>query len=92
MRRRAFLASVSSLALLPLIPKTPMLSTVETHGTEVIDGVLQMSDVVFTASGESVGPFRYFTLLGRPLVSGMVFDYGSDLTLLDGESFTLEIE
>lgn len=53
------------------------------------------TDVVFTASGGSIGPFRYAivyndtpTSPADPLVS--YFDYGSSITLADGESFTVD--
>jgi hypothetical protein len=52
-------------------------------------------DVVFTASGGSIGPFRYVIIYNDtptspadPLVC--YYDYGSSITLLDGETFTVD--
>ena len=51
------------------------------------------SNVTFTASGGSVGPFRYAVMYNdtqtspvKPLVN--FFDYGSSVTLNSGETFT----
>lgn len=56
---------------------------------------LQGTKVVFTAAGGSVGPFRYAIIYNDtptspadPLVA--YWDYGSALTLLDGETFTVK--
>lgn len=51
------------------------------------------TDVVFTASGGSIGPFRYAILYnatpaGGPLIQS--WDYGSSITLADGETFTVD--
>lgn len=53
------------------------------------------TDVVFTASGGSMGPFRYVviyndTTTGDPLVA--YYDYGSSITLGDGETFTVDFD
>lgn len=55
------------------------------------------TDVVFTASGGSVGPFRYAVLYNDtptspadPLVSW--WDYGSSVTLNSGETFTVDFD
>lgn len=51
------------------------------------------ADVVFTASGGSIGSFRYAILWNSTanlLVS--YWDRGSPLTLLDGESFTVDVQ
>ncbi|MEO8247642.1 MAG: hypothetical protein ABI622_11065 [Chloroflexota bacterium] len=60
-------------------------------GTGTLTGV----DVVITAAGGSVGPFRYVVLFNDtpgapvdPLVGW--WDYGSALTLLDTETFTTD--
>ena len=52
---------------------------------------LDFNDLVLTASG-SVGPFRYVviyddTVTGDPLVAW--FDYGSSITMANGDTFTL---
>jgi hypothetical protein len=54
-----------------------------------------IADEVITASGGSIGPFRYVavynaTSAGGPLVCS--YDYGSSITLLDTESFTLDFD
>lgn len=63
----------------------------ETTGTLTVTGV----DVVFTASGGSIGPFRYVVLYNDtptspadPLIG--YWDYGSSITLLTGETFTVD--
>lgn len=63
----------------------------ETGGTGSCTGV----DVVFTASGGSIGPFRYFILYNDtptspvdPLIGW--WDYGSSITLADTESVTTD--
>lgn len=54
-----------------------------------------IADEVLTASGGSIGPFRYVDLYNDtptspadPLVAW--WDYGSSITLADGESFTID--
>lgn len=62
----------------------------ESGGTLTVTGV----DVVFTASGGTIGPFRYVVLHNDtptspadPLIA--YWDYGSSVTLQDGETFTV---
>lgn len=52
-------------------------------------------DVVFTAAGGSIGPFRYAVIYNdtagspvKPLIG--YWDYGSSISLNDGESFTVD--
>ena len=54
------------------------------------------TDIVITATGGTIGPFRYAVLYNDtptspadPLIQ--YWDYGSALTLNDGESFTVDI-
>lgn len=65
----------------------------ETGGTGTLTGV----DVVFTASGGSFGPFRYVVLYNDtptsptdPLIAW--WDYGSSITVLNGETFTVDFD
>lgn len=66
-------------------------SGAESGGTLTVSG----TDVVFTASGGSIGPFRYVILYNDtptspadPLIA--YWDYGSSITLAAGESFTVD--
>ena len=70
---------------------TTTITLSETTGTTTVSG----TQVVFTASGGSIGPFRYVVLYNdtttspsKPLVAW--WDYGSSLTLADGETFTIK--
>lgn len=58
---------------------------------------LVLNDVTFTASGGSVGPFRYAVLYNStpvspagPLIAW--WDYGTSLTLTNGNSFTVNLD
>ena len=69
-------------------------SSTQTSGTY---SLVPTADVVFTASGGSIGPFRYVVLYNDtptspadPLIS--FYDRGSSLTLLDTEIFTVDVQ
>ena len=58
---------------------------------------LVLNDVTFTASGGSIGPFRYAVLYNDtptspadPLIAW--WDYGTSMTLTNGNSFTVNLD
>jgi len=58
---------------------------------------LVLNDVTFTASGGSIGPFRYAVLYNDtptspadPLIAW--WDYGTSITLTNGNSFTVNLD
>lgn len=68
-------------------------SSAQTSGTYK----LVLADVVFTASGGSIGPFRYAVLYNDtptspvdPLIGW--WDYGSAVTLADFDTFTVDMD
>jgi hypothetical protein len=69
------------------------ITTSRSSGTFKVTG----SDVVFTASGGAIGPFRYAVLYNDtptapadPLVAS--WDYGSSVTINSGENFTVDFD
>jgi hypothetical protein len=54
---------------------------------------LTIADEVLTASGGSIGPFRYVVIYNDTSASDNLvcfFDYGSSITLQDTETFTID--
>jgi hypothetical protein len=72
-------------------------ATTVTHSRASGTSKIVCTDVVFTASGGSIGPFRYVVLYddtpsspADPLIAW--WDYGSSITLADGETFTVDFD
>lgn len=66
-------------------------SSAQTSGTYK----LVVSDVVFTASGGAIGPFRYVVLYNDTATNDELigwWDYGSPLTVESGETFTTDFD
>lgn len=68
-------------------------TSAETSGTYK----LVLTDLVLTASGGTVGPLRYVVIYSDtptspadPLICW--FDYGSEITLADGETLTIDFD
>lgn len=56
---------------------------------------LVIADLVLTASGGAVGPFRYIVIYNDTASNDELiawFDYGSSITLADGETLTLNFD
>jgi hypothetical protein len=87
------LANVSQISYTNLSDRTlANVTSTQTGGTYK----LSADDKVLTASGGSVAPFRYVVVYNDtptspadPLVG--YYDYGSSLTLNDGDTFTIDI-
>jgi hypothetical protein len=70
---------------------------VDNQGFSQTSGVAKLivDDEVFTASGGSVGPFRYAVLYNDTSTSDSLigwWDYGSSITLASGETLTVDAD
>lgn len=64
-------------------------SSSQTSGTETF----ALNNVTFTASGGSIGAFRYVVLYNSSAASSQLvawWDYGSSITLNSGDTFTVQ--
>lgn len=90
----AVLADLTEISYTNLSSRTLSVSaSAQTAGTYK----LTINDLVLTASGGSVSPFRYAVIFNDtptspadPLIGW--YDYGSDLTLNDGDTLTLDFD
>ena len=68
-----------------------LVSSSQTSGTYK----LVLNDVTFTASGGSIGPFRYAVLYNDTAANDELigfWDRGASVTLLDGDSFLVNFD
>ena len=67
-------------------------SSTQSSGTY---SLVPTADVVFTASGGTIGPFRYVSFYNSTPAGGLLvsyYDRGSSVTLLDTETFTVDVQ
>lgn len=87
------LANITEISYTNLSTRTlASVTSTQTSGTYK----LSAADHVLTASGGSVGPFRYVVIYNDtptspadPIIG--YYDYGTSLTLNDGDTFTIDI-
>jgi hypothetical protein len=88
------LANLTQISYTNLSSRVPTItSSAQTSGTYK----LVLADLILTASGGSVGPFRYVVLYNDtptspadPLIGW--WDYASSIALADGETFTVDAD
>jgi type IV pilus biogenesis protein CpaD/CtpE len=68
-----------------------LVSSTQSGGTYT----LKLNNVTYTASGGSIGPFRYCVLYNSTPVNGNLigfYDYGTNLTVTSGNSFQVQFD
>lgn len=88
----AQLSEITQITYTNLSARVPTItSSAQTTGTYK----LVLADLVLTASGGTVGPFRYVVLYNDTATNDLLiafWDYGSSITLQDGETFTVDAD
>lgn len=89
-------ATDATLSVLTTIDYTYLSSrNITTTSSEQTSGTykLTLQDLTLTSTGDATGPFRYVAIYNNGSVANSLlgfYDYGSDLTLQDGESLTID--
>lgn len=86
------ISDITQIAYTNLSARVPTItSSAQTSGTYK----LVLADLVLTASGGAVATFRYVVLYNDTSTNDLLigwWDYGSGVTLADGETFTIDAD